>query len=91
MNYLFVSEDCIQCLLLLKILQEKPKEKWTSCLTLVYVKSSAEGKLETYIDEQLTGESPVSKVPAIYIAKRNELVMGGEEVFGELSNVNWFC
>lgn len=91
MNYLFISEDCLNCFFLLKILKGKDSEKWTRCLTLVYVKSNAEGKLETYMNDELVGESPVSKVPALYLRGRDELIIGGEEIFGELSNVNWFC
>jgi hypothetical protein len=91
MNFLFVSEDCLNCLFLLKILNEKDSEKWTRCLTLVYVKSTDDGKLETYADGKLLGDSPVSKVPALYLGSRDELIVGGEEIFGELKNVNWFC
>lgn len=91
MNYLFVSEDCLNCSLLLAILKEKDSAKWTRCLTLVYVKSNAEGKLETYMNNQMVGDSPVSRVPALYLRERDELIVGGEEIFGELRNVNWFC
>lgn len=91
MNYLFVSEDCLNCFFLLKVLEQKDSEKWTRCLTLVYVKSNPEGKLETYMNDELVGESPVSKVPALYVRERDELIVGGDEIFGELSNVNWFC
>ena len=60
-------------------------------LNLKYVKSNEEGKLETYMNNQLVGDSPVSKVPALYLRERDELIVGGEEIFGELANVNWFC
>lgn len=91
MNYLFLSEDCLNCSIVLKVLGDKDKEKWTRCLTLVYVKSNPEGKLETYMDGNLVGESPVSKVPALYLRERDELITGGYEVLEELRNVNWFC
>lgn len=90
MNYLFVSDDCLNCLIVLKVLNEKDKEKWTRCLTLVYVKSNSEGILESYMDNQLVGPSPVSKVPALYLRERDELITGGYEVLQELSNVSWF-
>jgi hypothetical protein len=91
MNYLFVSEDCLSCSMLLKVLGEKDSEKWTRCLTLVYVKSNNNNELKTYIKNEEVGESPVSKVPALYVDSSKELLVGGEHVFGELSNVNWFC
>jgi hypothetical protein len=91
MNYLFLSEDCLICSFLLKIISQKDSEKWTRCLTLVYVKSDNEGKIESYIDNNLVGISPVSQVPALYLRSRDELIVGGDEVFGELSNANWFC
>jgi hypothetical protein len=90
MNYLFLSEDCLNCLIVSKVLESKDKEKWTRCLTLVYVKSNSEGKLETYMDNKLVGPSPISKVPALYLRERDELIVGGYEVLEELSNVNWF-
>ena len=91
MNYLFLSEDCLNCLVVQAALQNKDKEKWTRCLTVVYVKSNSDGKLESYMNNQLVGESPVSKVPALYLRERDELIVGGYEVLEELSNVNWFC
>jgi hypothetical protein len=91
MNYLFLSEDCLNCSIVLKVLGDKDKEKWTRCLTVVYVKSNSEGKLETYMNDQLVGDSPISKVPALYLRERDELIVGGYEVLQELSNVNWFC
>jgi hypothetical protein len=91
MNYLFVSEDCLNCYFLIKILNEKDSEKWTRCLSLVYVKSNDVGDLVVYMDGKLIGPSPVSKVPALYLRSRDELIVGGDDVFGELSNVNWFC
>lgn len=91
MNYLFVSEDCLNCTILLKILNEKDSSKWTRCLTLVYVKLDEEGGLETYINGVLTGSSPVSKVPALYLRESDDLIVGADEVFEELSNANWFC
>lgn len=91
MNYLFISEDCISCAMLLNILKQKDSEKWTRCLTLVYVKSDKENNLKTYIDNEEVGESPVSKVPSLYLKDKDELIIGGEDVFGELCNVSWFC
>lgn len=91
MNYLFVSEDCLNCFLLLKILNQKDSTKWTRCLTLVYVKSDNEGNLKTYIEGSEVGNSPISKVPALYLRSRDELIIGGDQVFGELSDANWFC
>jgi hypothetical protein len=91
MNYLFISEDCLNCVFFLKILEEKDSEKWTRCLTLVYVKSDEEGNLKTFINENDVGYSPVMRVPALYLRSRDELIVGADEVFGELSNANWFC
>lgn len=91
MNYLFVSDDCINCAILLNILKEKDSTKWTRCLTLVYVKLNEEGGLVTYINNTLTGESPVSKVPALYLREEDSLIVGADEVFEELRNANWFC
>lgn len=91
MNYLFISEDCLNCAIVQNVLNSKDSEKWTRCLTLVYVKSNPEGKLETYMNGDLVGESPVSKVPALYLRERDVLITGGYEVLQELSNVNWFC
>jgi hypothetical protein len=91
MNYLFLSEDCLNCAILQNVLFSKDKEKWTRCLTLVYVKSDGDGILKSYINGELTGESPISRVPALYLRERDELVTGGDLVFEELSNVNWFC
>ena len=90
MNFLFVSEDCLNCFIVLKVLEGKDKEKWTRCLTLVYVKSNSEGKLETYTDGQLVGPSPVSMVPALYLSEQDKLTTGGAEVLEELINANWF-
>jgi hypothetical protein len=90
MNYLFISEDCLNCFIVLKVLESKDKEKWTRCLTLVYVKSNLKGELESYMSDKLVGPSPVSKVPALYFRERDELIVGGAEVLEELSNVNWF-
>ena len=91
MNYLFVSEDFINCTILLNILNEKDSRKWTRCLTLVYVKLNEEGALVTYINNTLAGDAPVSKVPALYLREQDTLVVGADEVFEELRNANWFC
>lgn len=91
MNYLFVSEDCINCFFITKILSDKDSTKWTRCLTLVYVKSDNEGNLISFINNKDMGKAPVSRVPALFLRSRDELIVGGEEVFEELSNANWFC
>lgn len=91
MNYLFLSPDCLHCQIISNILNSKDKEKWTRCLSIVSVEFNNNGILKVFIDGKETGESPVSRVPALYLADKEYLVVGGDQVFEELSNVNWFC
>lgn len=91
MDYLFISLGCISCEILMNIL-EKHKESWTSCLKIVHVEFDEEGLiLKTTIDGEDAGDSPVSRVPAIYRECKKDLIVGFDEVYKELNDANWYA
>lgn len=91
MDYIFLSPGCISCDTIMAFL-EKHRSNWTSCLKIVHVEFDEEGLvLKTTIDGEDAGESPVSRVPALYRECKKDLIIGFDDVFKELNDANWYA